>query len=131
MANFDPERMAAYRLARQHSRAMDTLLRGARTRGYADLISQLRRATASIPANLLEAAGEWRPKKRLNYLMIAKGSTWECWAHTDTLVDFGLAETTDTANVRSAQHQITALLITTIRNLEAEHRTRKAARPPP
>jgi four helix bundle protein len=76
MGKFDPEKMAAYRLARLHSRAVRDLLERADTRGYGDLAAQLRSSAASIPANLLEAAGEWRDGKRLNYLMIAKGSTW-------------------------------------------------------
>lgn len=65
------------------------------------------------------ASGEWRQRKRLHYLMIAKGSTWESWAHTDSMVDFGLLGADDVAEVRDLQRQITALLITTIRNLEA------------
>ena len=120
MAIFDPERLAVYRLARQHSRAMHALIKSARTRGFSDLINQVRRSTAYVPANLLEAFGEWRPGKRLHYLMIAKGSAWENWAHTDTMVDFNLVPESATSEVRDFQRQITALLITTIRNLEAD-----------
>jgi four helix bundle protein len=118
MGRFEPEKMAVYRLAREHSREVHALLREANTRGFADLVSQLYRSTASIPANVLEATGEWRPGKRLNYLMIAKGSAWESWAHTDTLVDFGIVDGSATAKVRAIQQQITALLITTVRNIE-------------
>ena len=120
MGVFDPEKMAVYRLARRHSRAVRGLIEKADRRGYADLIGQLRGSTASMPANILEAGGEWRAGKRLHYLMIAKGSTWESWAHTDTMVDFGLVKQHDLSEVRDTQNQITALLITTIRNLEAE-----------
>jgi four helix bundle protein len=120
MALFDPEKMAVYRLARRHSQAVHNLIKAASTRGFADLVNQLRRSTASIPANILEAAGEWRLGKRLHYLMIAKGSTWESWAHVDTMVDFELIAQADIAEARSLQAQITALLITTIRNLEAQ-----------
>src|SRR5687767_11453454 len=102
--------MAVYRLARRHSRAVQELIKSADTRGFSGLISQLRDSAASIPANVLEASGEWRPGKRLNYLMIAKGSTWESWAHTDTMVDFGLVQPPAIADVRDAQRQITALL---------------------
>jgi four helix bundle protein len=119
VARFDPEKMAAYRVARQHSRAIRGLLERADLRGYGDLAVQLRRSTASIPANLLEATGEWRDGKRLNYLMIAKGSTWESWAHTDTLVDFGLVEEVDIAEVRALQQRLSGLLIAIIRNLES------------
>lgn len=80
-----------------------------------------------MTANILEAAGEWRPRKRAHYLMIAKGSTWECWGHTDTMVDFGLVEPAAIKEVRSLQSQITALLITTIRNLESQPGTDRPA----
>ena len=128
MAWFDPDKMAAYRLARRHSRAVRVLLDGADTRGFADLVAQLRASAASIPANLLEAMGEWRTGKRIHYLLIAKGSTWESWAHTDGLVDFGLASPDAIAEVRDLQRQITAVLITTIRNLEGETRMRRSDR---
>lgn len=122
--------MAAYRLARQHSRLVRSLIESADTRGFADLVAQLRASAASIPANLLEAAGEWRLGKRLHYLMIAKGSTWESWAHIDSMVDFGLVQKFAIAEVRDVQNQITALLITTIRNLEAQM-MRATQQPPP
>src|SRR5688572_9311887 len=120
MGLFEPDRLAVYRLAREHNRAVHRLLKCVKVRGFSDLISQLRRSCASIPANVLESTGEWRPGKRLHYLMIAKGSTWESWAHVDTLVDFELVPEAAIAEVRGLQRQITALLITMIRNLEAE-----------
>jgi four helix bundle protein len=122
VARFDPEKMASYRVAREHSRAVHEMLQQAETRGFSDLVGQLYRSAASIPANILEATGEWRAGKRLNYLMIAKGSAWESWAHTDTLIDFGLVQPRDTDRVRGLQEQITALLITTIRRLEQDVR---------
>ena len=128
MGRFDPEKTAAYRLARQHSKAIRELLNGADTRGFADVVAQLRRSAVSIPANVLEAYGEWRPGKRLHYLMIAKGSAWESWAHVDSMVDFGLIQQSATVKVRDLQNQISAVLIATIRNVEAEQ---DAAEPPP
>ncbi len=83
MAKFDPEKMAVYRLAREHVRAVRAMAEAADTRGFSDVVSQIRRSAASIPANILEAAGEWRPGKRAHYLRIAKGSIWGSWAHTD------------------------------------------------
>ena len=84
------------------------------------MVHQYRRSVTSIPANVLEAMGEWRPGKRLHYFSIAKGSMWESWAHTDSFVDFELASPDAITEVRDFQRQMTALLITSIRNLEAE-----------
>ncbi len=130
MARFDPERLALYRLARRHTRAVQSLIQDANTRGHGDLTNQLRRSAASIPANVLEAMGEWRLGKRLSDLMIAKGSTWECWAHTDSMVDWGLVPEAAIVDVRDLQRQMTALLITSIRNLEAEIARQVGNRPP-
>ena len=120
MGLFDPERLAIYRLAREHNRAVHSLIRCSRTRGYSDLVVQYRRSVTSIPANVLEAMGEWRLGKRLHYFCIAKGSTWESWAHTDSFVDFELAPEEAILDVRNLQKQMTAVLITSIRNLEAQ-----------
>ena len=119
MAYFEPEKMAVYRLARQHTRAIHSLIKLARTRGFSDLVNQLRRSTTSIPANILEAYGEWHPGKRMNYLLIAKGSTWESWGHCDSFVDFQLVDPERVVEVHNLQKiKIAALLVTTIRNLE-------------
>jgi four helix bundle protein len=126
MARFDPGKMAVYRLAREHNRQVRSLIDGADAQGFADLINQLRRSATSIPANVLEAAGEWRTGKRLHYLRIAKGSTWESWAHTDSMLDFGLVTEAAVGHVRNLQNQITALLITTIRALEAAQERQEA-----
>jgi hypothetical protein len=80
---------------------------------------------------VLEAVGEWRPGKRLHYMMIAKGSAFECWAHTDSLIDFGLVSPAAVAEVRGLQKQIIALLTTTILNAESDlrpPRTKRAER---
>lgn len=130
MARFDPEKLALYRLARRHTRAVQSLIQDASARGHGDLVNQLRRSAASIPANVLEAMGEWRLGKRLSYLMIAKGSTWECWAHTDSMVDWGLIPEAAIAHVRDLQRQMTGLLITSIRNLEADIARQARSRPP-
>jgi four helix bundle protein len=118
VGEFDPDRMAVYRLTRHHSRAVHALIAKGNVRGHADLVAQLRASTASMPANILEGFGEWRTGKRVNYLQIAKGSTWESWAHIDTMVDFRVIPASSIVEVRDLQRQISALLITMIRNLE-------------
>ena len=119
---FDAEKMAVYRLAREHTRAVRAFLAAARTRGHSGLVRQLRESTASVPANILEAKGEWRSGKQGSYLMIAKGSIMESWAHTDTAVDLGLIDdhAAEYQRVREIQRQIVALLVTMIRRLEAD-----------
>jgi four helix bundle protein len=115
---FDPEKMATYRLAREHSRAVHALLADADTRGHSESVAQLRSSTISVPANLLEATGEWRSRKRGHYLRIAKGSLMESWAHVDALVDFGVLSKQESGEVRDLQRQLYALMTTAILRLE-------------
>ena len=120
MALFDPEKLIGYQLARQHNRAVHALIKKAKTRGYSDLVHQFRGSTVSIPANLLEGIGEWRLGKRLHYLMICKGSTWESWAHADSFVDFELIDVSEIGEVRGLQQRLSGWLISTIRSLEGQ-----------
>ena len=114
---YDPERLAVYRLARRHTRAVRRLLAGARTRGYAALVGQTRRSTASITGNIKEGFGEDTPGRKLQYYGYAKASVSETWGHIDNLVDFGCVAESAIAEVRDLQNQMMALLVTMIRNL--------------
>lgn len=80
---YDPERLAVYRLARRHTRAVGEVLRKANTHGFGDLVDDLRRTAKSITANIKEGYGEHRPGKKVNFYQIAKGSVTEAWGHTD------------------------------------------------
>jgi four helix bundle protein len=119
---FDPEKMAVYRLAREHTRAVRAFLAAADTRGYGGLVKQLRESTGSVPANILEGNGAWTPADRAHYFRISRGSLMESWAHSDTMVDFGLigGDAPEYHEVRDKQHQIVALLTTTVLALEKE-----------
>ncbi|MDX1674778.1 MAG: four helix bundle protein [Longimicrobiales bacterium] len=107
---FDPEQLPAYRLARRHTRAVRALLEKADTRGYSDLVNQIRRSAASITGNIREGYGEESPGRKAQYYGFAKGSVAETWGHVDNLVDFGCIEAADTGEVRNLQNQLIALL---------------------
>jgi four helix bundle protein len=116
---YEPERLAAYRLAREHTRLAAELLRAAETRGYAALVDELRRCAISIPANVKEGYGDHRPKRKAHFYYLAKASVTEAWAHVDTLVDLGLVSPGDIHAIRDAQRQLVAVLVTMIRTQEA------------
>lgn len=115
---YDPERLAVYRLARAHTRAVAKLLEEADTRGFSGLVDQIRRSTASITGNTKEGYGEESPGRKAQYYAYAKASTSETWAHIDNLVDFGCTTPEATREIRGLQNQIMALLVTMIRNLQ-------------
>jgi len=109
-SRYDPERLPAYRLAREHTRAIKALLDKADTRGFSDLVNQIRRSTASIPGNIKEGFGEESPGQKAHYYGIAKGSVSETWGHIDTLVDFGCVPETELAEARDLENQLIAVL---------------------
>ena len=57
-------------------------------------------------------------RKLLELYRIARASASEAAGHTDNLVDWGLVEEHETAEVRDLQDQIIALLITMARKQE-------------
>lgn len=117
-ARYDPERLAVYRLARCHTRAVAKVLAEANTRGFADLVAQTRRSAASITGNIKEGYGEEPPGRKAQYYGYAKASTSETWGHIDNLVDFGCTSPASIEEIRDLQNQIIALLVTMIRNLD-------------
>ncbi len=109
-SRYDPERLPAYRLAREHTRAIRALLEKADTRGFSDLVNQIRRSMASIPGNIKEGFGEESPGQKAHYYGIAKGSVSETWGHIDTLVDFGCVWAEEITKPRDLENQLIAVL---------------------
>jgi four helix bundle protein len=97
---------------------MRKLLEKANTRGHADLVDQIRRCCNSVTANIREAYQEFSPGRKAQLYRIARASASEAAGHTDNLVDWGLVEEHETAEVRDRQDQIIALLITLARKQE-------------
>jgi four helix bundle protein len=61
-------------------------------RGHAALIDQLRRAAASVPLNIAEAAGRTAPADAARAYAIARGSAMECAAALDVCRLLGILE---------------------------------------
>ena len=118
--DFDPERLAVYRLAREHTRAVRDLIAAARTRGFSDLVDQLRRSAASVTANVQEGYQEESRREKAHCYSIAKRSAAEAWGHADTMVDFELVDEARVQALHHLQDQILALLAVMIRNLRNE-----------
>jgi four helix bundle protein len=47
-------------------------------RGQSAVADQFKRAVMSIPLNIAEGNGRWHLKERRNFLLIARGSVFEC-----------------------------------------------------
>src|SRR4051794_16343482 len=56
------------------------------------LADQLRRAAASVPANIAEGYGRWHTKDKVQFYRFALGSVNECVGHLDVLAQKGSIE---------------------------------------
>lgn len=97
---------------------MRRLLEKADTRGHADLVDQIRRCCNSVTANIREAYEKYSPGRKAQHYRIGRGSASEAAGHTENLVDWGLVQEHETAEVRGYQNQIIPLLITMARTQE-------------
>ena len=78
------EKLVAYRRAIELAGALERIAQAVPAR-RADLADQLRRASASIPLNLAEGAGEFSPSEKARFYRMARRSASECSAALDVL----------------------------------------------
>ncbi len=76
--SFDHERLDVYRVAIEFAAWAGELLEGPLAECKLNAVSQLERASTSIPLNLAEGNGKRSAKDRCRYLDSARGSAFEC-----------------------------------------------------
>ena len=84
--SFDHERLDVYRVAIDFAAWAGELLEGPLAGCRLNAVSQLDRASTSIPLNIAEGNGKRSAKDRCRYLDTARGSAFECAAALDVLV---------------------------------------------
>jgi four helix bundle protein len=77
---------------------------------YAALISQMRRCSMSIAANIAEGSGQVTPAQFARYLTIAIGSARELDYHLLLAKDLGLLPLSDYARLDARINQVSAML---------------------
>ena len=82
MNEFEHERLDVYRIAIEFLALADALA-AALPKGRAYLADQLRRASASIPPNIAEGAGEYAPADKARFYCMARRSATESAAILD------------------------------------------------
>ena len=105
----DHERLDVYQCALQFVSVALQIIEKV-SRGHAELIDQLRRATFSIPLNIAEGAGKVSAKDRGRYYAIARGSAMECAAIIDLLKLQGLAEAESVSEAKRLLVRLVAML---------------------
>jgi len=122
----DFQRMDVYLTTRQLNRTLSSILK--RLKGRGDWVDQARRAGASVALNLAEASGRYLPGEKATYYRYSKGSTFECMAVLDLLVDDGLLTEGEIRPAGELCERIAAMLVKLILNQESrgveEGRTR-------
>src|SRR5262245_48168130 len=82
-----------------------------RSRGrYYSLINQMRRASASIPANIAEGSGQVTAPQFARYLTIAIGSARELDYHVLLAKDLGVLPMSDYARLSARADQLCGML---------------------
>lgn len=83
------------------------------------MTSQIRRAAASIPANVAEGRGRESPGEFIQFLRVAQGSLKELETHLLLSERIGLMPTKDTAAILDRCEAVGKMLRALIRSLQA------------
>jgi four helix bundle protein len=87
-------------------------------RGHGHLISQLRRAAASVPLNIAEGYGRWNKAEKKRFYLIARGSCFECIAALELCFRVGVVDQRSRDSAREDLDQIGKMLTGLIRASE-------------
>jgi four helix bundle protein len=107
--NFPHNKLDAYAAAADFVVAADAIA-GKLPRGRAYLVDQLRRASASIPANIAEGAGEFSPADKARFYRMALRSASECAALLDMCGRLGLSERSVLAEAEGLLDRVMAMI---------------------
>ena len=125
---FSHDRLVVYQHAIEFVAWSHTLLNGVDAVG--SVRTQLERAATSIPLNIAEGNVKSSPRDRRRYWEIALGSTVECAAILDVLVDRRLRTGAEVARGKDAPERIVSMLVKLVQSTDAhggrEGRRRRA-----
>jgi four helix bundle protein len=115
---FDHDLLDAYRLGRAAAREVDHLLRGF-PRGFAELVTQVRKASLSVMLNIAEGCGEYAPLEKARFYRMARRSATESVAVLDYLVETGVMDEERTRTARVLFWRTVSALIKLIQSVES------------
>ena len=103
------EKLDVYQCAIQFL-ALSTGITSQLPRGHAGLADQLKRASMSIPLNIVEGAGKRSRADCRKFFDIARGSAMECGAAIDVTFTLGLIGEEAKNQAKALVHRIVAML---------------------
>ena len=98
-------------------------------RTYPGLTSQIRRAAASIPANIAEGCGHTGSKELARFLGIAAASSFELSYHLQLAVDLEMISKSDFARLDARTIQVKRMLGSLLSKVRAGAASREQKRP--
>jgi four helix bundle protein len=115
---FDFEKLQVYEKAKAYNTSVYTYLKGNKeldttTRG------QLRHASFSIMLNIAEGSSRFSKADRKNFFVVSRGSVFECVAIFDFLQEIDLIDKDLASMFYREAEELSKMLFTMIRNLEA------------
>jgi four helix bundle protein len=87
------------------------------------LVSQLRRSTASVPANLAEGCGRGSEQDFARFVQMAMGSATEVEYHIVLAKDLGYVEADDFEVLTESVQEVKRMLVSLLRSVREQIRT--------
>ena len=113
---FDFQKLQVYQKAKDFCKQISDLLQ---TEHFDRVTNdQLRRASFSIMLNIAESSSRFSSKDRRNFLVIARGSAFECVAILEYLLDMKMISGEDYALFLKSLDEISRMLFALIKKLE-------------
>lgn len=118
MQSFDHEKLQVYQKALEFIESLNPLFRSMRENGQYSLSvrKHLDESSTSIPLNIAEGNGKYRPADRCRYFDIARGSALECASCLDVLVAKQILNAEEVLPGKKKLHGIVSMLYGLIRS---------------
>lgn len=114
------EKLEVYQKALQFVVELDRLALGLKGKVSYSLLDQLTRASTSICLNIAEGSGRWHRTEKRNFMVIARGSVFECIPILQIIRAKTLVSDEDYKLVYSAAAQIAKMLSGLISHLDSK-----------
>jgi four helix bundle protein len=122
----DYHRLPVWKKAHEIALAIDSLTRRMPRGRHAGLVSQLQRASLSIPANIAEGASRGSDKDFANFLQIAIGSATEVEYHLEFAADARIISRAEFELRRSELEELRKMLTGFVKYLRNQSKPSRA-----